>query len=74
MSKHHYGISKQAIADAIDEATSNGWTETDVLQSLLVNTIERYAALQGKTDTERLLAFEVSNLRDTVDYDFVRSR
>lgn len=74
MTVHHYNISKTAIDEAINTATTHGWTEADVLQSILVHAIERYAALRGKADTEELLAFEVSNLRDTVDYDFVRSR
>ena len=39
-----------------------------------VRAVTRHAALKGGANTREMLDFESSNLADTVDYDFVRSR
>ena len=74
MSKHHYAIATEAVDRAVEEASESGWSSADVLQSILVVAIERYGKERGKRDTQSLISMEVSNLRDEVDYDFVRSR
>ena len=51
---HHYKTAKQAIDTAIEQAQNDGWSSSDVLQSLLVQTLERYAAERGVGDTRAI--------------------
>jgi hypothetical protein len=71
---HHYKTAETSIENALAEAVENGWSEAEALQSLLVVAIAHYTRVAGVNDTKKLLAYELSNLRGTVDYDFVRSR
>ena len=71
---HHYKTAKQAIDTAIEQAQNDGWSSSDVLQSMLVQTLERYAGEKGVADTRAMLEYELSNLKGTVSYEFVRSR
>ncbi|REJ76849.1 MAG: hypothetical protein DWQ36_03635 [Acidobacteria bacterium] len=71
---HHYAIAKRAIETALEEAAAHGWSDAETLQSILVDAIARHGRATRVEDTRALLEFEVSNLRGTVDYDFVRSR
>ena len=71
---HHYEIAREGVDKIIEQAVENGWSETEALQSILVHVIERYGKHAGVDDTRQMLEYELSNLRGTVDYDFVRSR
>jgi hypothetical protein len=71
---HHYKMAEEAVAKAVEGAGGAGWGEEEILQSLIVVAIARHAGLKGGANTKAMLAFEMSNLSDTVDYDFVRSR
>ena len=71
---HHYEIAKEGVDKTIERAVESGWSETEALQSLLVQVIERYGKQAGVKDTRQMLEYELSNLKGTVDYDFVRSR
>ncbi len=74
MSVHHYEIAKEGVEKTVERAVENGWSEAEALQSLLVQVIERYGKQAGVKDTRQMLEYELSNLKGTVDYDFVRSR
>lgn len=71
---HHYAIAKESIEAAIEKATEQGWSETDVLQSFIVLAVERYQQAASPKDAKAILEFEVQNLGGKVDFDFVRSR
>ena len=71
---HHYKIAQQAIDDAVRTASESGWQEEEVLQSMIVAAVQRHAGCAGSQSTRSVLDFELSNLSDSVDYDFVRSR
>ena len=74
MSIHHYAIAQKSADSAIEQAAKEGWSETDVLQSLIVIAIERYRKVAGYEDARAILDFEAQNLANTIDFDFVRSR
>ena len=71
---HHYKTAKEAVADAIQTATADGWSEKDILNSLITASIESLQQHATGDEIRSMLEFEVSNIRGTVDYDFVRSR
>ena len=74
MTTHHYKIAEGSLDRAIEEATHNGWSASEVLQSILVLAVERHAKATGAQQTRAALEFEITNLSDNVDFDFVRSR
>ena len=71
---HHYEIAKRAIAAAVDSGGHHKWGEQEVLQSVIVAAMELHCAIAGPENTESLVKFELANLTDEIDYDFVRSR
>jgi hypothetical protein len=70
----HYTIAKDAIEGAVKQAAEAGWSEAEMLQAVIVSALERHKAASSGPETRALLEYELSNLSDKVDFDFVRSR
>jgi hypothetical protein len=71
---HHYKTAREAIASAIERSTADGWSEKDILGSLITAAIEGLQEHASGDEIRSMLEFELSNIRGTVDFDFVRSR
>lgn len=71
---HHYEIARSHLEQAVEEAEAAGWSTIEVLQSLMIAALERYVEAADPSQAKRLLEFELANLSESVDYDFVRSR
>ena len=69
-----YAIAKEAIDSAISTAAKSGWTDRDVLQALVTTAIGYYQQDAGAADTRAMLEYELANVSDRLDLDFIRSR
>ncbi len=69
-----YRIAKESIARATQEASQAGWDEAEILQALLTTSIGLLQAATNSRSTRSLLEYELANVSDRLDLDFIRSR
>lgn len=67
-----YTIARGALDDAMKSAAKEGFAPADVAHALLVTLVETYKELRGMDDTRDALQFQLDNLRDDLDYEFMR--
>ena len=67
-----YSIAKQHVDAVLKESTTSHIAAGDALHALLVTVVQTYKAERGIGDTRRALEFQVNNLADDLDYEFMR--
>lgn len=67
-----YNLARDSINSAFEMATADGIEPTDMAHALLVSLIESYKALRGSEDVRQALEFQLNNLSDDLDYEFMR--
>jgi hypothetical protein len=70
MSAH--SIAKVHVAAAVEEATAARIPIGDALHALLVTVVHEYKSTHGIADTRNALEFQMNNLADDIDYEFMR--
>ncbi|MEM1248838.1 MAG: hypothetical protein AAGK22_20830 [Acidobacteriota bacterium] len=69
-----YSHAKHAIEQALEAAGSEGWDKSEVLQALVTSAVALYQSEKGSADARQLLRYELDNISDRLDLDFIRSR
>ena len=67
-----YNIARTAIDAALVSARQDGFDPADVGHALLISAVESYKSLRGIEDTRAALEFQLNNLSDDLDYEFMR--
>ena len=67
-----YTIARSHVASAITESTTARLPSGDCLHALLVTVVEELKKERGIIDTRRALEFQMNNLADDADYEFMR--
>ena len=67
-----YSIARKHVDAALADAASEGLVAGDALHALLVSVIEALKQQRGVADTRRALDFQMNNLADDRDYEFMR--
>ncbi len=67
-----YAIARGHISAAVTDAERDGLPKGDCLHALLVSVIEALKAERGVDDTRGALEFQMNNLADDADYEFMR--
>ena len=70
MSAH--SIAKKYVAAVVEEATAARIPAGDALHALLVTVVQAYKSTHGVADTRNALEFQMNNLADDIDYEFMR--
>ena len=67
-----YSIARQHVEAAVAESTAANLPRGDCLHALLVTVAQALTAERGVADTKRALEFQMNNLGDDIDYEFMR--
>lgn len=67
-----YAIAKAQLAEAVSQAEAENVPTGDLLHAFLVTLVEAYKAERGAGDTKAALEFQMNNLADDLDYEFMR--
>ena len=67
-----YRIAKANLTQALEQANAENIEPGDVLHALLVSTVDAYKNERGIPDTKAALEFQINNLADDLDYEFMR--
>jgi hypothetical protein len=67
-----YSIARSHVSTALDESTTAKLPAGDCLHALLVTVVEALKKERGVIDTRRALEFQMNNLADDTDYEFMR--
>jgi hypothetical protein len=67
-----YAIAKSTLAQALEQASQKNIAAGDLLHALLVSTVDAYKTERGGPDTKAALEFQINNLADDLDYEFMR--
>jgi hypothetical protein len=70
MSAH--SIAKTHLAAVVADADAARIPIGDALHALLVTVVQEYKSARGVVDTRRALEFQMNNLADDIDYEFMR--
>jgi hypothetical protein len=70
MSAH--SIAKAHVAAAVEEARAARIPTADALHALLVTVVQAYKSAHSIADTRGALEFQMNNLADDLDYEFMR--
>jgi len=70
MSAH--SIARDHVAAVVAESTAARIPTGDALHALLVTVVQEYKSARGLADTRRALEFQMNNLADDIDYEFMR--
>jgi hypothetical protein len=67
-----YTIARDHVSAALADADTAKLPKGDCLHALLVTVVEALKAERGMDDTKRALEFQMNNLADDTDYEFMR--
>jgi hypothetical protein len=67
-----YSIARTHLDAALAEAARDHLVPGDALHALLVSVVEALKKERGLADTRRALEFQMNNLADDTDYEFMR--
>ncbi len=67
-----YSIARTHLDAAVADAERDGLVAGDALHALLVSVVEALKRERGIADTRRALDFQMNNLADDTDYEFMR--
>lgn len=67
-----YTIARDHVTTALADAETAQLPKGDCLHALLVTVVEALKAERGMDDTKRALEFQMNNLADDTDYEFMR--
>ena len=67
-----YSIAREHVKTALDDAAAERLPAGDCLHALLVTVAQALKNERGLADTRRALEFQMSNLSDDIDYEFMR--
>jgi hypothetical protein len=70
MSAH--SIAQAHVAAVVEEASAARIPTADALHALLVTVVQAYKSTHGIPDTRGALEFQMNNLADDLDYEFMR--
>jgi hypothetical protein len=70
MSAH--SIAQRHIEAVLEESAKQHIEPGDALHALLVALVQAYKAARGIPDTRHALEFQMNNLADDLDYEFMR--
>ena len=70
MSAH--SIAQSHVDALVAETTAARIAPRDALHALLVTVVQAYKAAQGVADARNVLQFQMDNLADDIDYEFMR--
>ena len=68
----NYSIAHNHIDAALSEAVAEKLPLGDCLHALLVTVVQALAKERGLADTRSALEFQMNNLADDADYEFMR--
>jgi F420-0:gamma-glutamyl ligase len=67
-----YTIARAHVGAAVTDAETERLPVGDCLHALLVTVVEALKQERGQADTRRALEFQMNNLADDRDYEFMR--
>jgi len=67
-----YTIARTKLEEALNQAGEDNINAGDLLHALMVSVVEAYKAERGGADTKAALEFQINNLADDLDYEFMR--
>jgi hypothetical protein len=67
-----YTIARDHVSAAVADAEREQLQKGDCLHALLVSVVEALKEERGMDDTKRALEFQMNNLADDTDYEFMR--
>jgi len=67
-----YSISKRYVEGALNDAQAAGIPVDDLLHALLVTVTQAYKSERGLASARDALEFQMNNLADDLDYEFMR--
>jgi hypothetical protein len=67
-----YSIARQHVETALHDADAERLSRGDCLHALLVTVAQALAQERGIADTKSALEFQMNNLADDADYEFMR--
>jgi hypothetical protein len=67
-----YTIARDHVSAAVADAERAKLAKGDCLHALLVSVVEALKQERGSDDTKRALEFQMNNLADDTDYEFMR--
>jgi hypothetical protein len=68
----NYSIARGHLDAALREATAANLPHGDLLHALLVTVVQALVKERGPADTRSALEFQMNNLAEDADYEFMR--
>lgn len=69
-----YAHAKSAIEQAVAAGEKEGLDKEEVLLALIVSTVDAYRSAAGKKAVRDALLYELGEVDDAIDTQFIRSR